>query len=145
MLNFARHTSLLRRLKVSFISCYAFPTKLWGSRWCFYSLGEYAGFIKASKMKFSFSRRYLRWPWGDSISVCISLSSHLQHTSEEPPVPFPFIIHIYSALTEILIFDGDELEKCKDGFQTCGDVPLNHAGAHIALECVELFTFTQKR
>lgn len=69
-------------------------------------------------MKFSFSQRYLRWPGGLSISVCISLSLPLKHISQVL-LPFLFIIHIYSALTEILIFDGDQLEKCKDGLHTC--------------------------
>lgn len=73
---------------------------------------------KTAKMKFSFSQRYLRWPRGLSISVCISLSLPLKHISQVL-LPFLFIIHIYSALTEILIFDGDQLEKCKDGLHTC--------------------------
>lgn len=71
-------------------------------------------------MKFSFSLRYLRWPGGLSISVCVSLSPPSQEHSPMFLLPFLFIIHIYSALTEILIFDGDQLEKCKDGLHTCG-------------------------
>lgn len=56
------------------------------------------------KGKISISGRYLRRLGGLSISACIpELSS--QAPSSTFRCPFLFIIHIYSALTDILIFD----------------------------------------
>lgn len=59
---------------------------------------------RGGKRKTSISWRFLRRLWGLSISACIpELSS--QARSSTFRCPFLFIIHIYSALTDILIFD----------------------------------------
>lgn len=76
---------------------------------CLNGLGE-KGFITTGKMKFSFSLSIFALTWR-SLEKCADfseLSSQTHSTS-----PFLFIIHIDSALIEILIFDKDQLKNAR--------------------------------
>lgn len=74
-----------------------------GWRRCFF-IDTFAQLHEGEKRRISISQRYLRRPRGLSISVRTPALSSQAHFSTSR-CPFLFIICIYSALTEILIFD----------------------------------------